>query len=237
MRRRRMRKGLLAAGPPGADSLMDLLACTVGVLLLVVLLAVLEFRGNSFRLVMPYAEEPPAGRPRMLLLCQQGRVRFYDSDRCLDRLLEGFDKVRTYQGLNAWVRQANAREVKDPNFVYGFNYTPPEFFWGYLIRYPVLELVIKERPGYMGETLEEFAEPESVLKRQLAAENPEHLWVSCAVDEESIELFRTIRQYCLEEGFLVGWDPGDFEFPICIDLMRRYQSQQYAPSPSFSKRQ
>ena len=53
------------------DSLMDVLTCSVGVMLFIVIFAVLEVRGSSILIFTPLERDPPEGSTRIFVLCQK----------------------------------------------------------------------------------------------------------------------------------------------------------------------
>ena len=61
------------------DSLMDVLSCSVGVMLFIVVFAVIEARGtNVLEYSPPLLREPPGNSQRILALCKDERVRILD---------------------------------------------------------------------------------------------------------------------------------------------------------------
>lgn len=211
------------------DSLMDILACTVGILLLVVAFSVLEFRGTPVRVTMPLAQEPPTNAVRVIVICSEGRLKLFEHESKVEALMEGVERTNL-SGLGGWVAKANAKEIKDDYFTYGLNYTAPEYFWGYMIRWPTCELVIKERPGYPGETLEAILAQDSIYQQRLRGWNRENAWLSFAVADDSLELFREARSIAREMGYATGWDPFTLTFPIRRNLLADYRSDPLAPS-------
>ncbi len=192
------------------DSLMDVLTCSVGVMVFVVIFAVLEARGANITMITPLMRDPPKNSTRVLVLCQKGKVRFLDFSPALEKMLKGAGKV-AYKSLPELVKTANDRKVKDHYFRYSLEIKEWEVAFGQVRRAVVL--IIKELEGKKGETSEQLAAGSSQYETTLSRYSVKDNWLAFAVDEKSIEVFREARELALNQGYAAGWDPTYFAFP------------------------
>jgi hypothetical protein len=81
----------------------------------------------------------------------------------------------------------------------------------------MLDLVIEERTGTMGERIDELG-PGSRYARALAALDPMQSWIAFAVDEVSVDLFRRAREQAIALGFATGFDLLSLDFPMTLPL-------------------
>lgn len=193
------------------DSLMDVLSCSVGVMLFIVVFAVIEAKGtNVLEYSPPLLREPPENGQRILALCKDERVRILDVGNALEQLM-GDVAYLTYQGVPEFVDEANNKGVSDGNFSYRLVYRDEEH--GRFQRKRVISVRVDELPGVSGETRDELVSGGSVFERSLARMNEGVNWLAFAVDANSVEVFREARSIALEKGVSSGWDPVSISFP------------------------
>lgn len=191
------------------DSLMDILTCSIGVMVAVVLVAVLDARSAAINVTLPMAQDPPEASTRKVMLCSDGQLRPFEFGRALE-VLVGEGRI-TFEGLPRRVAQANEAEVTDGFFDYRFEMG--ERRRGLQI-FRSADLIAEPRTGARPFRLEELEEdPSRFLDKleALRAEGP--IWVAFLVDEESIPLFRKARELVASRGIPSGWDPGRPRFP------------------------
>lgn len=193
------------------DSLMDVLSCSVGVMLFIVIFAVIEAKGTNVLIYSPpLLREPPANSSRVLVLCREGRVRMLDAGKALEQLLGEIGKL-TYDGVPTFVNEANRKNVSDENFSYRLVYRDEEY--GEFKRKRVISLRVEEMPGVSGESSNDLVSALSVFERSLSGLDRKRHWIAFGVDSESVEVFREARTIAMERGFSTGWDPVSIEFP------------------------
>jgi|GEM_PF-2538592 len=197
------------------DSLMDILTCLVGVMLLVVIFAVLEARGANVRMRMPLVREPPGDAERTILLCQDRGLRLLDFDIAVERLLDDptvHDGTLDYDGVPALVERANERGFSDDYFSYHLDYREwTDGGWWKSRSYRAVEVVIEPREKQHAlDELERNPDVFASLADALAARN---VWIAFLVDSTSLDVFRCAREICVNRGIATGWDPVSLEFP------------------------
>jgi len=193
------------------DSLMDVLSCSVGVMLFIVIIAVIDARGTNILLYSPpLLREPPENSHRILALCQGGKVRIMDVATALETLL-GSTQQLNYADVPGFVDEANRKNVSDGNFNYKLVFREEPY--GEDNRRRVVSLRVEARPETDGETTSELEDGPSAYERSLAGLDEERNWLAFGVDTDSLEVFRKARSIALERGFSTGWDPVSIEFP------------------------
>ncbi len=190
---------------------MDVLSCSVGVMLFIVVFAVIEAKGtNVLEYSPPLLREPPGGGQRILALCTEERVRILDVGDALEELM-GDVAYLTYEGVPEFVDAANSKGVSDGNFSYRLVYRDEEY--GRFQRKRVISVRVDELPGVIGESLAELASGGSSFERSLSRLQAGTHWLAFGVDADSVEVFREARSIALENGFSSGWDPVRISFP------------------------
>jgi len=193
------------------DSLMDVLSCSVGVMLFIVIIAVIEARGTNILLYSPpLLREPSQDSQRLLALCQGGTVRILDIATALQQLMGNTTQLK-YDDVPRFVEEANSRNISDGAFNYRLVFRDEPY--GEDNRKRVVSIRVEARPGNDGETPDELGEGLSEYERTLAALDEDSNWVAFGVDGDSLEVFRKARSIALERGFSTGWDPLSVEFP------------------------
>ncbi|MFZ0391087.1 MAG: hypothetical protein WAN36_11570 [Calditrichia bacterium] len=195
------------------DSLMDILTCTVGLMLLIVTIAILEAQGVRIKMTTPLVYDAPRSSHRNFFICNDQRIRYFGVDEAVRELFDG--RQITYNNVPKLVRAANAKKVNDGYFRYSLEYEDwTEKKTGERLRkHRAIILVVNEVDSARGETIEEINKPESRFKKHIQQFNPEKDWLVFSVDKNSIKLFRRAREICKSQDLATGWDPGDIEFP------------------------
>lgn len=198
----------------GLDSLMDILTCTVGVVLFIVIFAALEAGGIAFGMRTPILHDPPESSERKLFICNNGRIRMMEVSWALVELLG--EERATYDRVPRIVADANKKDVADEFFSYRLEYDQWTDYgnWWNSTTHRAFVLIIEEKVGVLGETTDKLAEPTSMYLNAMSEFDPEKTWFAFAVDEQSLEVFRKARAIALELGFAVGWDPSNTTFPL-----------------------
>ncbi len=199
------------------DSLMDILTCTVGMMLFIIIFAVIEARGVRIKLFTPLAREAPEGVERKVILCHHGTVRLFDFDGAIEQLVG--DREVTYYSIPSIVEKAKTKNITDGYFNYKFEWDEEEnwsFFGSTSRRYFII--TAEEIEGQQGEGLPQLKRAENRFSQLLQSIDKDKYWVGFLVDEESLEVFRKAREICISQGFDTGWDPGKLDFPFRQEL-------------------
>ena len=193
------------------DSLMDVLTCSVGVMLFVVIFAVIEAKGSSVIVFSPpFLREPPGNSQRVLALCIDGKVRILDARAAVERLTEDLVQL-TYDDVPEFVSSANRKGVSDGHFSYRLVYRDEQA--SEFRRKRVISVQVDELPGVAGDSPDELASGDSAFERALDGLEKNRHWLAFGVDADSVEAFRAARAVAMERGFATGWDPVAVEFP------------------------
>lgn len=193
------------------DSLMDVLSCSVGVMLFIVIFAVIEAKGTNVLIYSPpLLREPPDSSDRVLALALGGKIRILDAESALDQLFEGIDRL-SYDSVPKFVSRANRKNVSDEYFSYRLVYRDEKY--SEFQRKRVVSLRVDELPGVLGESSDDLVSALSVFERSLSRLDRRQRWIAFGVDADSVEVFREARAIAMERGFPTGWDTVSIEFP------------------------
>lgn len=211
------------------EVLMDILTNTVGALLFVVLFWVIQARGVRVAVSTPIAQDAPEKMDRKLFLCQKGTVRFLDTSEFWDVINKVIKKKGvTYDNIPDIVKEVNKKNMCDDYFTYKMDYF--ENNWGY---YSHREgyILIDVKDGAKGESIEDIKTPSSNIISSIDKLDKESVWICLQVDNESLELFRKLREICFKKDFITGWDPLKMEFPYKLYL----SGSEYSSGQSVQK--
>jgi hypothetical protein len=201
------------------DPLMDVLTCTVGIMLFIIIFAVIEARGISFKFFTPIqASSAPAAKKRNLLICQYGMIKNLHIDMPYDSLPTNIEF--TYDNIPKIINEANKLALKDEFFTFEFKMRE-ERSWSWERRREVgiryLDVVIHENDINEGDDVTSFENEESFIRNFIVNLNPDKNWIAFLLrDEPSIEVFRKARQLAIEKNIVNGWDPISLDFPFTI---------------------
>lgn len=195
------------------DSLMDLLTCTVGFLLAVVILAVLDTRSVSLIINRPITSSPESGLERRMFFCSKGFIRPFFTDSLYD--IATMNGKYTFQSIPGMVESANKKRLTDGYFYYFLDYEDEtENYWWYAQRYRRVVYQIAENGKSPGETAEQLKSDTSQIARLLKYYEGKKIWCSFLVrDGQSIEVFREARRLASAARLASGWDPTNLDFP------------------------
>lgn len=204
MKRRRPTSRTIEAS---LDSLVDIVANSLGTLVLVATLTVLGSRGMQVNLGMPIIREVEEGLERADFECRQNRVIPVDhtvvaAER--EAIMQCTDSVDQCRGM---ITTFNARQVHTA-------YHRVEMEVGGVFPVDGRNVVIPStifRPldHPVGDSPDDLEGPTSPFRRKLAALEPSRHFLTFYVRPDSFEVFRTARKVAKEAGFEVGWRPRD----------------------------
>ena len=213
------------------DSLMDILSCLVGVMLFLVIYTVLELGSVTYEASIPVVRQAPACSERVVVLADHGMVRVLDARGALEQLLSGFEIVR-YEEVPAFVADVNARAPADWHFMYSLVFDNRISAFGNPIG--ALDFLIEQRAGVAGDSIQQLNST-SRFAASLDALDPQEVWLSFAVDDESVEVFREAREFASARGFTTRWDPVDVEFPVTHILAEGRAEALLTPRSTLTK--
>lgn len=213
----------------GLDSLMDILSCLVGVMLFLVIYTVLELGSVAYEAEVPVGRFRPLGSERVMVICAEGRVRVLDVREPLAELLSGFEIVRSFDEVRVFV-DGNRRTPADAYFTYELVHRD---------RLAVelmgtLDLAIEEIPLAVGDSIHQLGEGSRYV-RTLERLDPRRVWLSFAVDGESVDVFRRAREIAVSRGFATGWNQQTLDFPMTLALSQDSRVGWFAPRGGGSK--
>lgn len=192
---------------------MDILSCLVGVMLFLVIYTVLELGSAAYQAEVVVSPNRPAQARRVVALANNGTVRVLDVRPALSELLAGFEIVRSVAETEVFVEASRATPA-DPHFRFSLGYEARPTAADLV---GLLDLVVDERPGAVGDDLSVLRD-ESAYLAALDALDPATSWLAFAVDEESVDVFRVARELAIERGFSTGFDLLTLEFPLTLPL-------------------
>lgn len=195
------------------DPLMDVLTCTVGVMLFVVIFTVMEARSISFKLVTPLqTTEIPKTKSRILLVCKNGKIKPMNLNKAYENLKMN---IITYDNMPEIIETANNTDTGDDYYDYQYELVQKRTYWADE-RWPVIHIYEKKQGG---DDKSSIQKDDSEIRKMINALNPELFWIAFAIcDEVSIDVFREARNIANAKGIRNGWDPYKISFPIHIPL-------------------
>jgi len=194
------------------DALMDILTCTVGIMIFVVVFTLLEAGGAVFEMNLPMLKDPPKHQKRELMVCSDGQIMPLSLNKAYDN---SFGKIRenmdiTYNSLPEAIRKANNLKYEDDFFKYTFNYH--EYRESYWRKYRFLYMTVNKKRDAPGEEIKSLNSAKSKFIEHISSFNNDSTWVAFFVDNESIEVYKKARKILKDNGFNVGWDPIEQDF-------------------------
>ncbi|MEZ4994626.1 MAG: hypothetical protein R2824_29670 [Saprospiraceae bacterium] len=200
---------------PNFESLSDVLTCSVGVMLFVVIFAVIETRGIHIAISAPIEEEVEKGTISKTFICKDGRIKFYDNTSAITAAIGNF--TFNYQNIPKIVDQGNQLNISDGYYNYSFDFIEPRLDDFY--SYRALQYIVSERRYVLGESSEELLQDSSKIASLIKEISKEKYWILFGLaDGESLEVFKTARKIAREQKIPTGWLPGEWKFPRTITL-------------------
>jgi len=196
------------------DSLSDIMTCSVGIVLFVMIQAVLT--GNAFvvRRDLPWVDTEAKLEPTWVL-CQGGEVIPLKLDPVVKRMLARRPLPDTREGLINWLewwqQQHDENELIE--------------VWGYVNVNPLgdvpLDVGVKYQPkrNIQFDTIETVGQPSSLFIQHLSQCDPQKEYISFAVDPASIDLLEVAAKTARERHFRIGWQPETMNWPRLESLM------------------
>jgi len=225
---KRYRRRVDASPLMQVDSLMDILTCTVGIMVVVAMFSAIESSDISFRLFRPMVQAAPEKMSRRLVIVSDETARFLESGSVVREFAKFInEKDVDYFSMPQFAEEFNQLGLKDAWFEYSIDVTtdlfsfPSTRYW---------QLLVSEREGRKGESADDAGHVGSAFLTTLENFDPGKDWIWFLVAPDSIEAFRSLRQIVAQKGFVNGWDALDFQFPVRERLSRR-STQGQVPKP------
>jgi len=229
MSRRRFRQNTL-----NLDALTDIIANCIGVLLFLLLFAVLSSRTTFYNFYVPSSMNPDDAvrayvpiaqdtvKLRTSFLCSDGILTKFDLTDLFNRLTIGLPEM-TYENFENVVAMMNNRTVSSSGLTATMVATVDLSVQGgkRSKRYGELKMIINKRQSGFGESLDMAVMENSQFYRNLESLDPEIHWVCFYVENDSLEMFRRVREIAWDMNFDVGWEPSVVSWPQVIDLKNR----------------
>lgn len=199
--------------PLQLDSLMDILTCTVGIMVVVAMFSAIESSDIQFRLFRPMLQEPHKDMSYRNVLVSNKGIRILDADPVIsDFMATVTDRQLTSEKMRRLVDEFNQKTHNDDWFEYSVQVGElADLFLGWLLVREKEKDVILEK--------NEMEDEESRFLKRLEGMDSKAIWVRFLVAPDSIELFRAARTIASEKGFVTGWDTMDFDFPLVVQFM------------------
>lgn len=208
--------------PPEAqlnlDSLTDIMANTVGIMIFVMVFAVITARGSFMSKGFPKVQATP--KQRLLAFCTGNKVIPCEADKLVDRALEPLRHL-TYDNMPRVVNQVNSTPVRDEYFEVTVKASMMELPFERQLTY--VAIALQPRPDAPWDTVATLGTPSSSLVRYLRQRDKTRCWLELHVDARSLEVFGKTREIAYREGFESGWDPTTIQWPL--------RQQVYPPPP------
>jgi hypothetical protein len=211
------------------DSLVDILSDIVSSFLFIVMYAILQLATHAYQAEVVVSAEPRANTRRVVVVCQDGMVRVLDAQGSLGTLLSGYEIVQSVDEIERFIA-ARPAPPSDRFFAYSLRYQfrPTTDF------YAMLNLEIAERPGIVGDSLQDL-DDRSAYAAALRELDPRDAWLAFAVDTTSVDTFYRARQMAIDAGFATGFDLLSFDFPLSVALSEDGMDDLLSPLTTLSK--
>jgi hypothetical protein len=195
------------------DPLMDVLTCTIGVMLVVVIFTVIEARGTGIKLITPLqTTDTPKEKNRVLFICKDGKIKPLNMNLAYSSL--NIPEL-SFFNMSEKIAEANQKNIQDEYFKYSFEMGENNLNLAHE-RWPIIRISEKESGG---DDVKQIKSSRSEIRRLISGINRDSEWIAFAVcDQESIDVFREARNIANESGISNGWDPVKMEFPASISL-------------------
>lgn len=211
MRKRKRRADVMLQ----LDSLSDIMTCSAGIVLFMMIQAVLSGSTMVYGRQLPWAREERV-RERAHVFLQGGVAIPFDPQPMLKRALARCPLPTSYSGVGSWQRRWNGLKEGDEwiNITMYGGYI--EFFGS---RQLDVGVVVVPRPGASFDNLETIKNPDSGLRRYLGRLDPQKSYVEFIVDPASIGLLEEAAKVARSRGLSINWVPGTVNWPLRESLM------------------
>jgi len=214
------------------DSLMDILTCLVGIILLIIVITVIGARGINIKMFLPITKAPSNEKKRVLCICENEHLKLLDEEKSINILFNSKMET-TYDNIPRIVKMANSKNYSDKYFKYSLDFTTFKKNGNYARDF----ILIVEKKNVNGDSISDLDRQSSSFQRTLKQFDPAKIWIAFSVDYKSTKVFKKAREICKNKNFATGWDPGSIEFPIKELIYSNYDYEIFTPKPKFSNKQ
>ena len=200
---------------PSVDSIIDILLCVVGFMVVIVLFTILSARGKmveksvTVTVVAPILQTSLKERNMIIVFCQDNRISVSGFDGILEEVV---NSISTYSNSKEAIASFHEEYGKDYFFEYNLKaYATAE---GLVKRRRSTDYILELRLERRGETLSQAMKSNSRFRKALGMAINGESWIHFLVDSTSLDLFLFGRDYVRSLGAFVGWEPVEIEFPL-----------------------
>jgi len=192
---------------------MDILTCTVGIMLFVVIFTLLESGGATFEMNLPMLKKPPQNLRGEMFVCSGGEIKYFPGlnqavSNSVFKVMDG--KKITYDNLPKIIDLANRMKYKDKYFSYEFECVEEPY--GFMGTTRLIKVIVKNINTIKANDSKTINTKNSYFVDDIKSINRDNSWVLFLVDNESLEVFKKARKIASEKGLKIGWEPIDNNF-------------------------
>jgi len=202
---------------PSLDSLVDILACSVGVMIFVVIFAVLEAESIKYAF-NPKAAPPPDEKRRVLFVCERHCVRPFEIGPAIEELVPNLNSI-SFESVRSVVSTANQKNIRDGYFKYELQADEWESvdIQGVPHTYRSIHVLATPLDSTMRADTTQQADL-SDFTRFVSSLDSRSVWFCFLLDKDALPLFEIASKKATELGFSIGWDPYHVDWPLrqCI---------------------
>lgn len=184
------------------DSLVDIVANSLGILVLVATLGVLVSRGMQIKLGTPIIRPVPDNLTKPIdFECRGNRVIPIDFS-CTEQDDNAIrDSTASLEERRRMIQRFNERRVSDGYHAFELKE------WAINRGRMLTSTIVKPLDHPVGDTVSDLEASTCEFKRRLAELDPNQHFLTFHVQPDSFEVFRAARKVAQEAGLELGWNP------------------------------
>ena len=197
------------------DSLTDILANTVGIMIFVLIYAVIASRGVFIAKRLPKLQ--PTTKERVVVICTGNALFPLKVDELIDRYTEPLNGL-VYYNIPQVVETLNKRRISDGMLeVTGqFHCSEATGLFSSTRKIDSGYIIIVPCAGIQGDTTADVEISGSYFRRLLADMDKDRQYLLFFLSVDSLEVFRKARDFARQYGFDSNWEPGNIQWPLRI---------------------
>jgi len=196
------------------DSLTDILANTVGIVIFLMIFAVISARGSFYAKSFPMLQD--TSKERVVVLCQANTLMIIRADIVIDQFLQPLYEFnqrssgRRYSAIPDLIDEFNERRMDDGvlEATGEAEMSSWSIGWSYYRKIDRITVIVQPLPGISGEYPEDIQNENSLFRRSLGVLDSNSQFLMFFVDTDSIDAFRAGRDIAQELGFDTNWIPN-----------------------------
>jgi hypothetical protein len=196
------------------DSLGDMVANSLGILIIVVVYAVLAARGTFISRHLPYQQKTTKERVTYLVL--PTGIYYAPLDKLVEKFVVGLPYYRpgvglrpTYDGIPRLVDAINTRKAELYQFECTGSARYEDIYPRRSIKSVAVQIRLKEAPTMVGT---------NELASTLPNLDKDRQWILFWVAPDAIPVYEAGRDVAVSAGFGVGWAPWTENWPLAVSL-------------------